>query len=199
MQYYNFRNRPVDNTGATPKVMMFQKSVIRVKPRPTEPVVSQVQENPAAKKMKWGQPTWFLLHTLAEKVKDESFSTIRAELLKQVYNICTNLPCPICSTHARDYLNGINFSTIQTKDQLKMLLFTFHNEVNKNKGFPEFTFDEFATKYSSAITENIIRHFLASTKEKQYNVQLISNNAYRERILKFFIEWLSVNIQHFMT
>ena len=29
----------------------------------------------------WGQSTWFLFHTLAEKVKDEEFSTIKLELI----------------------------------------------------------------------------------------------------------------------
>jgi hypothetical protein len=32
-------------------------------------------------KMIWGQPIWFLFHTLAEKIKPEFFSTIIKELL----------------------------------------------------------------------------------------------------------------------
>jgi hypothetical protein len=167
-----------------------------VKPPLRSPQVSNNSpEQP--KKMKWGEPTWFLLHTLAEKVKEESFLQIRSELLKQIYAICTNLPCPICATHARDYLNGINFSTIQTKDTLKKMLFTFHNVVNANKGYASFPYEDLEKKYSTAVTANIINYFFPFFQEKQYNVQLISNNVFRERITKDFKTWISLNIQNF--
>ena len=45
---------------------------------------TQLQPEPPkdTKTMKWGEPTWFLLHTIAEKIRDESFSSIREELLQ---------------------------------------------------------------------------------------------------------------------
>jgi hypothetical protein len=165
-------------------------------PKPAPIRVSSSQQ-PETKKMKWGEPTWFLLHTLAEKIRDEDFHQIKAALLKQIYAICTNLPCPICATHARDYLNGINFSTIQNKDALKKMLFQFHNEVNANKGYQQFAYDDLTSKYRSAVTTNIISYFLQHFQEKQYNIQLISNNIFRERVTKDFKEWISANIQSF--
>ena len=52
--------------------------------------------NPARKPMRWGEPTWFLLHTLSVKIKEEHFSQIKDELLSIINNICSNLPCPDC-------------------------------------------------------------------------------------------------------
>ena len=60
---------------------------IRKLPAPPPPPESVV-------KVKWGEPTWYLFHTLAEKINDESFPTIREELLNVFYSICSNLPCP---------------------------------------------------------------------------------------------------------
>ena len=94
------------------------------------PEISVVKET---KKMDWGEPTWFLFHTLAEKVKEEEFQNIRVELLNIIYSICSNLPCPVCSTHAKQHLNGTNFNNIQTKQQLKDFFFHFHNIVNQRK------------------------------------------------------------------
>ena len=35
--------------------------------------------------MSWGSPTWIFLHTLVEKIKDEHFSRMRNEVLKNIY------------------------------------------------------------------------------------------------------------------
>uniref|UniRef100_A0A6C0I5N6 thiol oxidase n=1 Tax=viral metagenome TaxID=1070528 RepID=A0A6C0I5N6_9ZZZZ len=200
MQYVNFRNTTTTIPIMTPppqKMLMFSKPLVRSGLPPPQPIKTVEPVAPdsslSPKKMKWGQPTWYIIHTLAEKVKEEAFVSIRTELLRQIYNICTNLPCPICSTHATEYLNGVNFSTIVSKDQLKMMLFQFHNEVNKRKGVEELPLDECNAKYVTAVTENMFQYFLISTKERQYNVQLISNNAYRERVVKYFREWLTKN------
>jgi hypothetical protein len=97
-----------------------------------------VQPENGPKKMSWGEPTWILFHVLAEKIKDEEFSQIRPELLEVIYTICSNLPCPDCANHASMYLNDIRYKNIQTKEQLKTMLFQFHNTVNKKKDFAIF-------------------------------------------------------------
>ena len=90
------------------------------------------------KKMKWGESVWFLLHTLSEKVKPESFLEMRQGFLNIIYIICTNLPCPDCSAHAKMYLDNNQFNSIQSPEQLKIFIFNFHNSVNSRKGFPIF-------------------------------------------------------------
>lgn len=157
----------------------------------------EVQPEEPVKKMKWGQPIWFLFHTLSEKVKKESFLVIRNELLTNIYAICNNLPCPTCSTHAIEFLNGVNFNTIRTKEDLKELFFNFHNQVNKKKGFPIFTLAELDEKYTKAVTKNIIHNFLISFSDKHKSIHMIANDMYRSRQVIILREWFIANISHF--
>ena len=69
--------------------------------------------------IKWGKPTWQFFHMLAHKIKPEYFKQVRIELLNTIYSICSTLPCPVCSEHAKQYMNSINFNNIQTKEDLK--------------------------------------------------------------------------------
>jgi hypothetical protein len=76
-----------------------------------QPIQQPIQQS-TVKKVKWGEPTWFLFHTLSVKIKESHFNMIRAQLLNNIYAICVNLPCPDCANHAKTYLDGINFNTI---------------------------------------------------------------------------------------
>ena len=154
-------------------------------------------ESKAIKSMTWGEPTWFLFHTLAEKVKNENFVFIRKELLNLIYSICSNLPCPICTNHATTYLNSVNFNSIQTKQQLKDLLFVFHNEVNTRKGHPFFDYKQLDEKYSKANTNLIINNFINSFSNKHKNMKLIADDFIRTKIVQKMSEWFYNNISHF--
>ncbi len=160
-----------------------------------EVVEKKVETQP--KKMKWGEPTWFLFHTLAYKVKEADFPKVRSELLGNIYNICSNLPCPICAEHAVEYMKKINFNSIQTKKQLVDLLFNFHNEVNKKKGFPLFKYEELDEKYSKAVTKNIIFNFMIHYQDKHKSIHMISNDLYRARQVIVLKEWFNKNFKYF--
>jgi len=149
------------------------------------------------KKMKWGEPTWFLFHTLAEKIKDEYFQSIRLDLLNTIVTICQNLPCPDCANHATEYIKKINFSSIKTKQDLKLFLFQFHNVINKKKNFSLFSVDQLDTKYSSANTVNIIQNFMYHFQDKNHSIRMISNDMYRSRIAEQLKKWFNNNIQYF--
>jgi hypothetical protein len=175
---------------------MFQMTR-RIIPPPVVQQQIQPESEPEAKKMLWGPAIWFFFHTLAEKVKEESFSSIKAELLNNIYAISVNLPCPMCATHAKEYLDKINFNSIQCKDDLKNMLFQFHNEVNKRKNYPLFSRDELDEKYSKAVTVNIIKNFMFFFKDRSRSPKLIANDLQRTRIATILNTWFSTNIQHF--
>lgn len=149
------------------------------------------------KKMKWGEPFWFLFHTMAEKVKEELFPSVREELLNLIYTICLNLPCPDCSNHAVKYLNGINFKKIQTKSELKEMLFIFHNGVNKRKNVPFFQREDLDEKYSSAQMIPILNNFMVHFLNKKSSIRMIANDFHRERMYKELQKWFSKNINIF--
>ena len=69
----------------------------------------------------WGPITWFFLHTFSEKIHEKAFEKNRTIYLNLLYNLCINLPCPMCSNHAKYYLNSNKFKNIKTKDQKKRL------------------------------------------------------------------------------
>jgi hypothetical protein len=166
------------------------------KPETVEPPVEE-STTPKKKPMKWGEPTWFLFHTLAEKVKPEYFADIRAELLNIIYTICTNLPCPDCAKHATQYLNSINFNTITTKRDLQLMLYNFHNEVNRRKKYPEFRIEDLNTKYNAANTVNIIHNFMPYFEDRTGNMRLIADNLHRSRVVLQLKAWFNKNIACF--
>lgn len=79
----------------------------------------------------WGVLTWMLFHTLAEKVKDEYFTSVINNITGLIKKICICLPCPYCRNDAQNYLSSINFKLIQNKNDLKLFLLDFHNHVNQ--------------------------------------------------------------------
>jgi hypothetical protein len=169
---------------------------------PSPPKYSSLKEAITAssdkpRPMRWGEPIWFLFHTLAEKVREDKFLFIKDKLLDTIHVICTNLPCPICASHAKTYLSGINFKAIQTKTQLKEFLWTFHNSVNKRKNYPLFSREELDEKYKNAVTINIIQYFIGIFSKKSMNVNLIADDLYRARLIGDLKNWFNENIGYF--
>jgi hypothetical protein len=165
----------------------------------TKPVVPEkiVETPPQQKKMKWGGPTWIMFHTIAQKVKEESFYTKRLELLNIINMICTNLPCPDCAKHASQYMAGINFNTIQTKEHLKIMLFNFHNIVNARKGFPLFKYEDLDTKYNNANLVQILNVFMVHFEDKHKSIRMIADDLHRARMASYLKTWFIKNLNHF--
>ena len=162
-----------------------------------QPQQQPEQPNRGAKPMKWGEPTWFLFHTLAQKIRDDSFPAMRIEVLNICFLICRNLPCPSCADHATKYMQNINFSRIQTKQQLIDLFYEFHNAVNSRKGMPLFNRIDLEQKYAAANTIEIIRNFLEHYADKSRSVRNISHDFFRQRAVGQVQTWLKTNLQHF--
>ena len=160
-------------------------------------VAKNNETTPRIKEMTWGEPTWYLFHTLAEKVDEQYFNELKDNLITLITRICNNLPCPDCSLHASNYLSGVNFFNIKTKEDLKRMLWQFHNSVNNRKKYDLFTYDELNKKYSQAQTMNIIKNFFYHFSKKQYNIRLSMENMTRRTILKDLQTWLEKNTDKF--
>lgn len=150
-----------------------------------------------SKKLPWGEPIWFLFHTLAHKVKEKSFHLIKDELLNIIFLICNNLPCPDCANHATRYLQGVNFDTITTKEQLKEMLFNFHNSVNMRKGLPIFPREQLDEKYNTAITVNIINNFYYNFDKSSHNQKMAANGFHRTRTIQRMKTWIAKHVYYF--
>ena len=201
MQFVNSRkqynmNKP---TNLIPTLLPINRRFSSYRPTPPPEIKPQVVSTPKndPKKIKWGAPTWYLFHTLACKVKDESFLLVKNDLIHNIILICKNLPCPKCATHASEYMSKINPNAIRSKDDLKNMLFTFHNDVNIRTGAPLFSYDELDDKYSKAITINVIQAFFVLFQDKTFNVSAIANTMHRTRVIEMLKKWFSQNIQNF--
>jgi len=189
----NTNSQTIGRTFYMPmKQVVTQQPVIPISEQP----IQQPVEN-APKKVKWGEPTWFLLHTLSVKVKESEFKRIRIELLNRIYAICINLPCPDCANHAKHYLDGINFNTIQTKEDLKLMLYNFHNAVNKKKGYSFFPYDQFNEKYSLAITNNMMRNFMVHFSDRNRSLKLLASDLHRTQLCESLKTWFNQEISCF--
>jgi len=139
-------------------------------------------------KVKWGWPTWKFFHVIAHKIKPEYFKQVRQELLNTIHSICTTLPCPVCAQHATQYMNALNFNNIQTKEDLKDMLFAFHNSVNARKNYKLMERSELDATYANFNTIAVAREFMHYYKDKHRSMKLMADDLLRSRI--------SVNIQN---
>jgi len=143
----------------------------------------------------WGPPTWIFMHTLAEKIKDESFPIIGPNLILALIQICNNLPCPECSQHAKQFWNKVKTGNIASKTDLINLLFVFHNMVNKRKRFPPFKYVDL--QYYK--TRNVIEthNKFANNFNTKGNMNLINESFHRSRMLYSLKTWVMTNLIHF--
>ena len=143
----------------------------------------------------WGGPIWTLYHVLAEKIKEEHYSTTYREIFSQIYQISSLLPCNECSTHAKHFLSKINVENLKTKTDLINMLYVFHNSVNSRTQSKMFKYEDLE-KYK---TLHIISTFNNFSKvfNTNGNMKLITENFHRKQFLINFKKWLMQNISKF--
>ena len=147
-------------------------------------------------KMKWGRPIWTFFHVMANKIKPEYFNLVIKPYLNFVLLICGTLPCPICSTHASEYMRAINLNNIRSKDDLMDLFYSFHNVVNQRKGYPILQKDQIP-KYETANTIVAIKDFMRAYEDKSRSIKLMADDLARSRIATQLKNWINANIQYF--
>ena len=144
----------------------------------------------------WGPPTWIFLHTLAEKVKDNSYHEIKNSLILFIIRICKNLPCPTCATHATQILSRANFSNIKTKNDLKNVLYMMHNAVNRQKNKPIFEYANLENCYSNRNLLNCYNNFI-SVYQTRGNMSLLTDSLHRKLLTSQLKVWMQSNINKF--
>jgi Erv1 / Alr family len=144
--------------------------------------------------MPWGAPTWRFLHCLCQKITEYGFSQNRVTILGLISAICTNLPCPICAEHAKAYLMKCNFHNIRSKGDLKEVLFTFHNHVNKHKGYAEFTRDQLETMYTSMNFVGALSQFVSMFKQINQGGKFLAVEMFRTRLTVRIQNWFNAHL-----
>jgi hypothetical protein len=143
----------------------------------------------------WGPPTWIFLHTLAEKIKEESYPTIGRQLIHNIIHICGLLPCPDCSAHAKKFWSNVTINNVQKKKDLIDLLYVFHNSVNQRKRIIPFPYDNLQIYNSKGVIEtfnSFVKNF-----NTRGNMNLLTDSFHRSRLLANLRQWMINNINHF--
>ena len=140
----------------------------------------------------WGPPTWLFLHALVEKIDESYFPDISISLFNIISQICKNLPCPDCASHATVFMNSVKMNTIQTKENFKMMLFYFHNKVNLLKKKPTFMASSL-DKYATVNLPIAFSMFVSEYTRKPASFKLMTDASIRKRIINNTTIWLNEN------
>jgi len=135
----------------------------------------------------WGNPTWTLFHTIAEKINNSYYINNYIIVWNFIKDICNHLPCPFCKRHAVNYLKTVNIINIKSKEGLKKVLFDFHNQANKNSN-KKMEDISILNKYKNANVSVAFqyfekRFFRSYIGTRQFNDWI--NNALKERYKEF--------------
>jgi hypothetical protein len=143
----------------------------------------------------WGPPVWTLFHTLIEKIKEEHYPFLGPQLFHFIKRISSVLPCPECSQHAIQFLSKVNIDLLKTKNDLRNLIYIFHNVVNKKNG-KELFYVEKLCVYKEKNIIAVYNHFVRVYNTKG-NMNLMADAFQRQLLLKDFKRWLMSNISKF--
>lgn len=187
---YSFRNSRGKRIGMTYTSNNNERgNIINIMNKPIEKAINDKPD------MAWGAHYWYFFHTIAEKIKDEEFNSKKDELINIIQMICSNLPCPECTEHAKNYINKVDWKNVKSKMDLKHIMYTFHNNVNSQKNFPSFTLDELESKYKSANTIAVMNNFL---NYFPYKGQQLMIGTFSHKISANFVRnWLKTNLDCF--
>jgi hypothetical protein len=151
------------------------------------------------KKILWGSVTWIFFHTLAEKINNNFFIHNKKEVLNLIEKICVNLPCPTCANHAIQYISNTNSRKINSKQDLILFFYNFHNTVNYNSNNPIFKQEDL--QIYKRFNMNIALQNFMTIYPKRYNGGLnltpYSNQLQRRRTVNEVKSWLKKNWNYF--
>ena len=78
----------------------------------------------------WGPPIWSFIHIFCQNINEQQLLSNKGNIHNFLSSILCNLPCPDCSYHARQFIINCNFNNLNSKQDLIMLFFMFHNKVS---------------------------------------------------------------------
>jgi len=143
----------------------------------------------------WGPPVWTFIHALAENVREDKFGEIKGSLFGTIKNICSFLPCPECSLHAKYFLNKINIQKINDKNEFRTVFYLFHNVVNKKNNKPLYSFSQIQ-KYKSVHVMHAFNQFVRVYNTKG-NMNLLTDTFHRGMVVKNTMTFLKNNVACF--
>ena len=106
----------------------------------------------------WGTITWNMLHTLVEKSQNEKFYNYKIDLISIIQNICVLLPCQTSCKLSKIFLDNVFINKIDNLNDVKKILYVFHNYINKNNKKQLFNYNNII-KYKDFDIHNIYNSY----------------------------------------
>ena len=124
---------------------------------------------------KWGSKIWIFLHAFSVKIKDNTFNENKLMILEFIELIFNNLPCIICKKESLLYFNQKK-ETINSKNDLILFIFDFHNNVNLKLDKKKFDFSIIERYYLCDV--NIIFKLIEGIFVQNKIYEFLENNKY---------------------
>lgn len=148
----------------------------------------------------WGKITWYFIHTFCERIHSDFFAANREKCLAILTSVCHMIPCPLCRTHATEYMkrNPLN-RLVKNKEDLKAYFHHFHNQATLN-GNPKAPIADASVleMYSRANFPLIINAFKAEYLKKTPTRLDYAHTMYAQRILKDVVGFIHANQRWFV-
>ena len=106
----------------------------------------------------WGSNAWIFLHSITMAYPDNPTIYDQQNYNNFFTNLADVLPCSVCVENYKIHLKLYPITNVlDSKKKLTRWLFDIHNKVNKEKGLPDFSYDDFKQKYSELYGEQEIQ------------------------------------------
>ena len=135
----------------------------------------------------WGNITWKLFHTLAQKIDENKFIKVKDLVIEVIVDTCKNLPCPICQKDATNLINKSYLNKITSKIYLIEFLRQLHNIVNIKLHKKTMTQNDIGDMYVSTNFYNIIQEFIRIYSISYHNLKLNKSDYQKKLFLNNFI------------
>jgi FAD-linked sulfhydryl oxidase len=109
-----------------------------------------LRKSPLWTKDVWGPKGWRWLHILAIDYPAKPTAADMRRTAFRIHKFLDNLPCVICSTHAKEYYKKYPLR-LGSSHQLQVWVWQFHNAVNLRLDKPYVTYKEYLKLYMSEI------------------------------------------------
>lgn len=147
-------------------------------------------------KQAWGNATWYMMHTLAQKLRPENSSAVPV-IITHFENICRNLPCPDCAEHASRMFATANIHAVVDKSTLIQFLYQLHEAVNRRLRKQSLSMDACQELYSRAHTMSILTHFFHVMKNIKSQDRAMIYGFRRQQCIKAFATFIDANLHLF--
>lgn len=148
------------------------------------------------KKAEWGPIIWKVLHCITIKIKDEEFPKERQEIIRIITNICSNLPCPQCASHASGIIRKHKLVQVKNKSDLIKFVFFMHNLVNKRLKKKPYSFDNIQ-HYNQYDIKSVLSDYYRMNANSKYGEKMMLYTYHRNEFMKRFYNYFNTNLSKF--